>query len=68
MTRILLVETAFPQRVRMRAEAILSGRVYPSPELTILCSDDLRTAHYLGEIAGAEGPGLHGQDPLCRQA
>jgi len=54
MTRILLVETAFPQRVRMRAEAILSGRVYPSPELTILCSDDLRTAHYLGEIAGAE--------------
>jgi len=54
MTRILLVETAFPQRVRMRAEAILSGRVYPAPELTILCSDNLRTARYLEEIPGVE--------------
>lgn len=54
MTRILLVETAFPQRVRMRAEAILSGCVYPSPELTILCSDNLQTARYLEQIPGAE--------------
>lgn len=54
MTRILLVETAFPQRVRIRAEAILSGCVYPSPELTILCSDNLRTARYMEEIPGAE--------------
>ena len=54
MTRILLVETAFPQRVRKRAEAILSGNVWPSPELTILCSDDLPTVRYLKEIPGVE--------------
>lgn len=54
MTRILLVETASPQRVREKAEKILAGGIYREPEVTILCSEDPKTIHYLGEVPGVQ--------------
>jgi hypothetical protein len=54
MTRLLLVETASPKRVRRKTEEILAGEAYNAPELTILCSDDSKTLRYLSEI-----PGIH---------
>ncbi len=52
MTRILLVETASPHRVRAKAEEILAGNIYPAPAITILCSGDPRTLQYYSEIPG----------------
>lgn len=40
MTRILVVETASPKRVRQKLEEILGGKIYPEPEVTLLCRDD----------------------------
>lgn len=40
MTRVLVVETASPKRVRRKLEDILAGRIYPEPETTLLCRDD----------------------------
>lgn len=54
MTRILLVETASPKRVRRTAELILKGGIYPDPQLTILCTQDKKTAAYFQEISGVE--------------
>jgi hypothetical protein len=54
MTRILIVETASPKRVRVKAEQLLAGAFGPAPQLTILCSDDRQTIRYLQEIAGVE--------------
>ena len=52
MTRILLVETASPKRVRKKAEEILSGGPYPMPEVTILCRPEATTVQYFAEIPG----------------
>ncbi len=52
MTRILLVETASPRRVRRKAEDILAGGQYGSPELTILSGGNAATLRYLEEIPG----------------
>jgi len=40
MTRVLVVETASPKRVRRKLEDILAGRIHPGPETTLLCRDD----------------------------
>jgi ADP-heptose:LPS heptosyltransferase len=40
MTRILLVETASPKRIRWKAEQIKKSGVYPAPDITILCQPD----------------------------
>src|SRR5881396_1046254 len=52
MTRILLVETASPKRVRRRAEEILAGGAHPDNEVTVLCTPDPATVSYLCEIPG----------------
>jgi hypothetical protein len=49
MTRVLLLQTATARRVRARAEEILAGRVYPDPDLTLLCDDDPETLAYFRE-------------------
>jgi hypothetical protein len=54
MTRVLLVETASPKRVRATAEAILAGNTYSDPQITILCSSDPRTIEYFQEIPGIQ--------------
>jgi len=52
MTRILIVETASPGRVRRKAEEILAGGVYAEPQVTILCKDDPVSAAYYGAAPG----------------
>ena len=54
MTRILLVETASPKRVRKKAEAILAGMLYPEPRVSILCAANPKTVRYFQEIPGIE--------------
>jgi len=54
MTRILLVETAAPRRVRKKALDILAGGVYPDPEITILCRQNEQNLQLFSEIAGAQ--------------
>jgi len=54
MTRILLIETASPRRVRQRAEEILAGQEYPSPEVTILCRPEAGSVEHLSAIPGAK--------------
>ncbi len=53
MTRILVVETASPKRVRRKAEDILRSRQYPNPELTVLCRPEASTVQYFKQIPGA---------------
>ncbi len=53
MTRILLVETASPLRVREKAKEILAGHLYPSPFLTILCRTNSQSLYHLEDLAGA---------------
>jgi hypothetical protein len=53
MTRILLVETAAPKRVREMAFDILKGGVYPNPEITVLCRQNQETVRLFSEIPGA---------------
>src|SRR5437899_12806787 len=50
MTRILLVETASPKRVRKTAEEILAGGAHPELEVTALCTPDPATISYLREV------------------
>jgi hypothetical protein len=50
MTRILLVETAAPRRVRKRALDILAGRTYPDPQVTILCRHKPEALQLFNEI------------------
>ncbi len=50
MTRILMIETASPKRVREKAGEILAGGLYPSPELTILCRPDPRSIETFGAM------------------
>ncbi len=52
MTRILLVETASPRRVRKKAEEILAGGLYADPEVVVLCGGDAATFRYLAQIPG----------------
>lgn len=52
MTQVLLLQTATPKRVRVKAEEILAGSIYPDPEITILCSDDPATCRYFEEVPG----------------
>ncbi len=52
MTRILLVETASPRRVRKKAEEILAGGIYADPEVTILCGSDATTFRFLAQVPG----------------
>jgi hypothetical protein len=52
MTRILLVETASPLRVRKAAEEILAGGVYPDPEVTILAAGDPDSCELFRRVAG----------------
>src|SRR5687767_2693178 len=37
MTRVLLIQTASAKRLKRSVESILAGRVYPHPEITVLC-------------------------------
>jgi len=60
MTRILLVETASPKRVRRKAEQMLADF---NPDLTILCGDAPGAVQSYREIGGAEVIGL---DPRKR--
>jgi hypothetical protein len=60
MTRILLVETASPKRVRRKAEQMLADF---NPSLTILCGDAPGAVQSYREIGGAEIIGL---DPRKR--
>ncbi len=50
MNRILLVGSAHPKRVRLKAEQILAGR---EGALTILCLHDPITVSYFGKVEGA---------------
>ena len=59
MTRILLVETASPKRVRRKAEQMLADF---NPNLTILCGDAPGAVQSYREIAGAEVIGLDPRD------
>ncbi len=52
MTRVLMIETASPKRVREKAKEILAGNLYPSPELTILCRPDPRSVELYGAMSG----------------
>jgi hypothetical protein len=52
VTRILLVETASPKRVRRVAEELLRGDAYPDPEVTIATAGDRTTVRYYRELAG----------------
>jgi hypothetical protein len=54
MTRILLVETAAPKRVRKKAVEILTGSVYPDPEITILCRQTPESIRLFSEIPGVQ--------------
>ena len=40
MTRVLVVESASPRRVRKKVTDILAGGIYEDPEVTILCHDE----------------------------
>jgi hypothetical protein len=53
MRRVLLVETASPGRVRKKAEEILDGGLYCSPDLTILCRDNPQSVLELSGVKGA---------------
>lgn len=53
MTRILVVETASPKRVRQMAEQILTSGTYSAPEVTILCSRNRGAVDYFREVPGA---------------
>ena len=37
MTRVLVIQTASAKRLKRSVESILAGRVYPQPEITVLC-------------------------------
>ena len=52
MTRILMVETASPKRVRKTAEKILARGTHPGPEVIVLCTPDPATVSYLCEVPG----------------
>jgi hypothetical protein len=52
MTRMLLIQTSSPLRVRAKAETLLLDR--GGIELTILCSDDPQTVQHLTGIRGSE--------------
>jgi hypothetical protein len=54
MTRILLVETAAPRRVRRKAADILEGGIYPDPEVTILCRQNPETIQFFSEVPGVQ--------------
>ncbi len=54
MKRVLLVETASPKRVRQAAEKILSGEVYGTVQVTILCRNEPQSLQYLGDLPGVE--------------
>jgi hypothetical protein len=53
MTRILLIETASPRRVRRKAEEILAGGSYTAPDITILCRPDASSVEHLSVLSGA---------------
>jgi hypothetical protein len=54
MTRLLLVETASPKRIRKKAEEILAGSIYSAPQIAVLCTRDRNTYRYLSEIPGIQ--------------
>ena len=58
MTRVLMIETASPKRVREKARAILAGDFYSSPQLTILCRPDPRSVEPYGAIHGVRAIAL----------
>lgn len=62
MSRVLVVETASPLRVRRKVEALLAPGPTPQPEVTVLCRDDRRTAAYFGEIRGVRVVALDSDD------
>ena len=52
MTRILLVETASPSRVRKKAQEFLARGPGTDTDITILCCDDLKTIQYFSNVSG----------------
>ncbi len=44
MTRILIVETAYPKRICHKVKQILEAATYPEPEIVILCQASTRRA------------------------
>jgi hypothetical protein len=52
MTRILLVQTASPKRVRSKAEEILAAGVCADPEVTILCEEDAEVVRFFSDLPG----------------
>ena len=52
MTRILLVETASPARVRHVASLLLAGGAYPEPKITILTGSGRGAAAYYRGLSG----------------
>jgi hypothetical protein len=54
MTRILLIETAAPERVRKKIVDIIAGGIYPDPEITILCRHKSETIQLFSEIPGIQ--------------
>ena len=65
MTRILLVETASPKRVRRAAEEILRGGIYPDPEVTIFSTGNPEALRCFGEISGARVTAPRGRGTLA---
>ncbi len=54
MTRILVIQTAAPMRVRHTVDKIAAGDIYPSPEITVLCSEDSTTLGAFSEVPGLQ--------------
>jgi hypothetical protein len=55
MTRILIIETASPKRVREKAEQILKSGIYPDPEIWVVCNEENR---HKFELSGIKVYGL----------
>ncbi len=62
MTRILLIETASPKRVREKAQQILKSSTYPDPEISILCNEKNRDKYKA--LSGAKVHALAGPPRL----
>jgi len=62
MTRILLIETASPKRVREKAQQIVKSSTYPDPEISILCNEKNRDKYKA--LSGAKVHALAGSPRL----
>ena len=50
MTRVLVIQTASAKRLKRSVESILAGRVYPQPEITVLCEPDSELLEHFSDF------------------